>query len=470
MRTAVMNTIKNYNMILPNDNIVVGLSGGADSVALLHILVALKYALKIGQIFAVHINHGLRGKDATNDETFVQNLCDNMHIPLKIYDADVKGLAKAEKLSIEEAGRKLRYIYLNQASDALGGNCKIATGHHQNDNAETVIMNLARGAGLRGLCGIPPISGNTGSIIRPLLDVSRTEIEAYTKKHNLDYVQDASNHSQTYTRNRVRHTVLPAMETAINPKAVRTIATNTTWLRAEEEYIEEIAQETLIACTVKEIGLSIPKLENLHPAIARRVIRLFIAQYRQLSDITVKHVQAVLDLTRAKTGKEAHIPGLIARREYACLTLTIPTEATSFGEYKLTDAVFIPPLGKTISLTHTTPNKKPLCTKIFDYDMVKEPLVLRTRHSGDKITLGGNLPFTKKLQNYFIDEKIPKAKRDSIPIIASGSDVLWIMDSKNTVSSKYSPHQDSKNLCWVNIWSDTDDQNAVFEAADCGTR
>jgi len=177
MLSTVRETIRKYNMLTHGDGVVVGLSGGADSVTLLSVLVALRDKLEI-TVYAVHINHNLRGESALHDQRLAQSLCNDLGVPFFAYHADVKGYAAKYKLGIEEAGRKLRYQYLHQVMTKLGAQ-KIAVGHNANDNTETVLLNLFRGTGLKGLCGIPPTNG---VVIRPLLEVSRGHIDAYVKK------------------------------------------------------------------------------------------------------------------------------------------------------------------------------------------------------------------------------------------------------------------------------------------------
>lgn len=450
MVTKVLQTIKTHNMLQPGQDVIVALSGGADSVALLHILCAIKKMLDIGNIFAVHVNHGLRGNAATQDQNFVAKLCENMRIPLELCKADVSGYAASNNMSIEEAGRELRYLHFNNVG--LGKNYKIATGHHANDNAETVIMNLCRGTGLRGLCGIPPVSDN---VIRPLIGILRCEIDQYITTHKLQFVEDATNQTNAYTRNRVRNNIIPALQQMVNPQTTRTIAQATTWLRDEEDYLQAQAATALENCNLNG-GISATALAALPVAIARRVVRLYIAQFQGLTNITATHVQSVLALAHARSGSSAHIPGLIAIREHQQITITTPTATQEFGQYTLGALSFIPQLGKSISITFHPPSKKPLCTKAFNYDMVKEALTLRTRRPGDKISLGATTVFTKKLKDYFIDKKIPLSARDTIPVLASGNAILWVMDAHNTTNVKYTPHAGC-TTCWVNIWSDAND-------------
>jgi len=474
MRKTVLQTIKSMDLVPGPSNIIVGLSGGADSVALLHVLISLQAELDIAKIVAVHINHGLR-TEAANDEKFVQDLCCALQIPLKIYHADVRGLAEKESLSIEAAGRKLRYFYFNEVCNAFGiSNVKIATGHHQNDNAETVIMNLARGAGLRGLCGIPV---STGRIIRPLHDVSRTEIEQYIVDNALEYITDVSNFSDEYTRNRIRHRVLPAIASAVNPNAIQTIAKNAAWLRADEEYLESAAMQAFADCISEAsetafVSVNAEKLATLPLAISRRVIRIAISHIQAgLSNITTIHIQSILDLLPMKSGKEVHLPGLIAYKEYAHIVISVPVPSAKFGTYPLSvpSTQDIRELGMTITLSQTQPDKfhpsiakKPIlyCTNAFEYGIVIDKLILRPRRPGDKIIMKSAKPFTKKLQDYFSDTKTPRHKRDTIPVLACGSDILWVLDEKGPVSAKYAPGwgaEKYENPVWVSLWRDADD-------------
>ena len=485
-------TIQIYRMISPGDSVVIGLSGGADSVALLHLLRALQDEMGIRQIFAAHINHGLR-ETAINDENFVIDLCNKRNLPIKVYHAKVADFAKKESLTIEEAGRKLRYLHMKEACTFFcTPDAKIATGHHQNDNAETVIMNLARGTGLRGLCGIPPVNGQ---IIRPLLDISRKEIEEYLHINGFSYVTDASNFSHDYTRNRIRHSVLPAMENAVNPQTVQTIAKNTAWLREEDSYLESLATEAFLEC--KESGcdhvsnptchmyvaLNVQKLISLPLAISRRVIRIALHKCNNGSanqaDYTSIHIQSLLNLAAMKSGKEIHLPGLIAYKEYSQIIIAPHAVQVKPMSYPLLipSKTYIPELNITITLSQTPPeefenstgpilipvefnnlkNHNLLCTKSFDYGKVDKTLILRTRMPGDKIIFSTtkSTTFTKKLQDYFTDTKTPKHVRDTIPLLACGSEVLWVMDEKGPVSAKYSSK--NQNPFWVSLWRDADD-------------
>ena len=455
MLKEVARTIRKFNMISSGQRIIVGLSGGADSVSLLSALISLRDELKI-ELFAAHINHNLRGQASDNDEAFVRALCKTWDMPLHVYQADVKGHAAAEKLGIEEAARNLRYKYLNQAFIKCSAD-KIAVGHNQDDNAETVLLNLFRGAGLRGLCGIPPISSR---IIRPLLTISRDKIETYAQENNLQYITDQTNASTDYTRNHLRNKVIPDIKEHFGQHISKTIANNALELRADEEYISSEAIKAMpLFANIKsdseplsELTIPIHELKHLPEALSRRVLREGVSHLRGglgLQDIQSTHIQAILDIAQGQTGRMADLPGIKARREYENLVLSANSKPEPTGfTYPITidTPLFVQELNKTIKLT-LQPQKH--YTQAFNYDNVKGLLELRTRRPGDKITLAG--VGTKKLQDYFTDTKTPQKLRDQVPLLADGSNIIWIMDKANRINAAYQPTGDSEDskTCWA---------------------
>ena len=479
MLKTIRQTIRQYKMLSLGDGVVVGLSGGADSVVLLSALLTLRDEMQLS-VYAAHINHNLRGDAAMRDEDFVQGLCEDWGVPLLVFQADVKGYAASQKLSIEEAGRNLRYQYLRQGLVEFNAQ-KIATGHHADDNAETILLNLFRGAGLRGLCGIPPVNG---PIIRPLLEVSRESIEAYAKRNNLKYVTDETNESIIYSRNNIRNKIIPAireLEHSGVGNVAETMTRNALWLRADEEFLaaaaqdvyDELAIPTKISGTIIEITIPIEKLQSHPAALARRVIRHAVSSLRGtqgLEDIQSAHIAAILDIAQGSTGREADLPGFKARREYEHLVLytleqskcSVSCRGVLPSRHKWQNAVVamfchplspdvsvhIPPLTVTFSL-HPPKKYEKLhncCTQVFNYDNVSNVLELRTRRPGDRITLAG--VGTKKLQDYFTDTKTPRSQRDETPLLADGSNILWIMDKHNRTNAAYSPVE-GQRTCWV---------------------
>jgi len=488
MKEVVNQTIKNYKMFNNNDSVVVGLSGGADSVALLYVL--LEIAIK--NIFAVHINHNLRGEEANKDENFTKELCEQLGITLKIFSEDVKGLAKKENIGIEEAGRNIRYARMEEARIFFNAT-KIATGHHGDDVTETVLMNLCRGSGLKGLCGIPPIHKN---IVRPLIEVSRKEIEEYLHEHKIPYITDSSNFSLDYTRNRIRQNIIPIIEKNVNSNASKNITRNVMLMRQEDEFLDKLALETIKDCGSLESKIFvIPKLLNLPDVLLRRVIRLIIADINKKAttslsegsvaglcpaerrglggrapiEISMVHIEAVIRLLFSKTGKEVHLPSLIVYKVNDSILFSPASHKSTYklpqkniqGKYcykiSINEWVYIKEIGKTVLFSSNEPLNTPnpqtpniYCTNAFNYDKVGGYIYFRTRRPGDKIIFGGTFPFTKKIKDYFIDIKLPHTERDIVPLCAVDCEILWILDKHNRTNVNYQPH--SSRQCWISLW------------------
>jgi tRNA(Ile)-lysidine synthase len=428
-----MQTMKKYSMLSPGDGVVVALSGGADSVALLAALLCLReeYALTL---YAVHVNHGLRAS-ADGDEKFVRRLCKNRGVPLRVFTAKVREEAERQKISIEEAGRRARYESFNTALAGWKAH-KIATGHNMNDNAETVLLNLCRGAGLKGLCGIPPVNGN---IVRPLIETTRGEIEAYLKENKIKYINDATNAESDFTRNRVRNKIIPALHEHINPNAAVNIARNTALLRADAEYLDDAAKDAFAASATSAqfeqklnsplsspISLNIPHLLTQPEVLRYRMIKEAIVRVRGSdTDIQANHIFAVLDIANGVTGRETHLPGISVRRVYDELHFTSAksardTDVDFFYPLQLDKPLYIPEIDKTITVSP--------CTHSPNYDILPKcmsELCVRTRRPGDRVFLSGG---SKKLQDYFTDAKIPRHLRDRIPLVAMGNEILCIME------------------------------------------
>lgn len=461
MLKTIEKTIVNHKMISYGDNIVVGLSGGADSVCLLIALLELKEKLGFGEITAVHVNHGLR-EEAFNDEKFVNELCLNLGIKALTLQADVKTYAKVHKLGIEESGRILRYSLMEEALNTLKAK-KIAVGHNIDDNAETVLMNLCRGTGLKGLCGIPPVNK---FIIRPLIEVTREKIEKYLNHKNISFITDHSNYSNDYTRNRVRNIILPMLKSEINPKAVEIISRNTKGLIDDSYHLESIAYEiyNLIAKeTPNGVEFSINMLKNHYKAMLARIVRLAISKIKNSKeDISSKHIESVLDLLNGHSGREVNLGAVVVKKEYNKIIFSeVKHEEKVKGfshEIKLNSTLYIPEIKKSIYLSDEPP-KTPnlLCTKELNCVNLLEnvSLKIRTRQKGDKITLGGTLEgkkrFTKKLQDYFTDEKIPKSQRDSIPLLDCGNEIICIFLDKIILNTKYEGSKNENKKYWISL-------------------
>lgn len=425
MREKVRKTIAQFHMFPRGAKLIVGLSGGADSVALLHLLHSWQEE-ENWQITAVHIHHGLRGTEADEDARFAEDLCASLGIPCVVKRYDVGKEAKLRRLGEEETGRILRYAAFREAA---GGEGRIAVAHHRKDQAETILMRLCRGTGLTGLTGMSPVRGD---ICRPLLFCDREEIEQYCRENHLPWREDATNQQEKYTRNKLRLRVLPLLE-EINPKAVAHIAETASLLAEEEDFLEQQAEayfaQGKLPSATEEVHLSREKLHALHPAMRRRVLRKAMGIFLQ-TDVSQVQIQALEDLLQKETGKSRDFPqGIRAENRYEALVLSRKREQQAEGfcyELPVDEEVLIPEAG--IAVCASFHEKKveisaETCTNVFDYDKIKYTLFCRTRKAGDFIPLQNG---RKKIKNLFIDEKIPRDRREAYPLITMGEEVLWV--------------------------------------------
>lgn len=462
MFNQVVKFIQQYDMLQKGDRVVVGVSGGADSICLLNVLLELKETYLL-DLFVVHINHGLRGDEAMRDQQFVESFCEKAKISCTTYVEDVAGYSKEHHCSLEEAGRILRYVYFQREYKDKGCN-KIAIAHNKNDLAETVLFHLARGTGLKGLSGIEPIRL---PYIRPLLHVTRREIESYLKEEGIGYCTDSTNLETDFTRNKLRLQVLPLLR-QINQQAVSHIAATATQVSEVEEYLKKQTDNLYARIVNEENGLysvDIGLLKEEEPVLAKRLLRQMIGNAAgQLKNIEEVHVRGVYELLDKGVGKQQNLPyGVVARCGYE--KLEISKEENSFetlgkepisslpiaiqvpGSYR------IPELGLKISFTVMDYEKsmaipKNSCTKWFNYDTIKNTIFLRTREPGDFMQInkeGGR----KLLKDIFINDKIPKEQRNSIPLLCDGKHVMWI--TGNRISEAYKVSDESKRILVVNL-------------------
>lgn len=438
MMKKIEQYVEQYHMIENGDRIIAGISGGADSVCLLFALLAFKKDMDI-EIIAVHVNHGIRGEDAVRDERFVQKLCEDHQVECEVYHEDVELIAKKRKQSVEEAGRIVRREDFAKALIKHRGT-KIAMAHHQNDNAETLLMNLARGAGLKGLGGIRPINGN---VIRPLLCLTRREIEDDLAEKGQEYCQDETNEQDDYTRNRLRHFVIPFLEEQVNSQAVRHMNEAMEQVCQVWEYMEEQGTKGCRECVSEtpEGGIFIEEsaFGKLHPAIQKQLVRTcLIKAAGEERNITMPHVEAVTGLFEKQSGRSLDLPyAVMAVRTYDGILLEkkkavreetfLPRQLnvpgiTEIPELNMTICCRILELPADFSLKQV-PQKA--YTKWFDYDIIKSSLIVRTRQSRDSIVID-KAGRKQKIKSYFINEKIPAKDRESLPMIADDGQIVWI--------------------------------------------
>ena len=447
MREKVRNTLRQFQMVPKGTRLVVGLSGGADSVALLHVLHSLREEFAWDSLIAVHIHHGLRGKAADEDARFAEHFCADLGIPCIVKHYDVRAEAKARGLGEEETGRLLRYAAFRQAAGEKGF---IAVAHHRKDQAETVLMRLCRGTGLKGLAGMAPVREN---ICRPLLFCSREEIEDYCRENGLNWREDATNQEETYTRNKLRLRVLPILE-EINPQAVAHIANTASLLAEEEDFLEQQTaffwEKVRLPSLPEETALSIEKLCALHPAMRRRILRQAVGRF-QKKDISAKQLAALEDLLAKESGKSRNFPeGLRAENRYGALVLSRKAAEEPKGFcYALPpeQEIRIPEIGIAVFVTSDEENVEisaETCTNVFDYDKIEHTLFCRTRRQGDVIPLRKG---RKKIKALFIDEKIPRAEREQYPLIAAGDTVIWVPGLK----AAFGADEQTDRKVWIQI-------------------
>ena len=440
--------MKQYHMPQPGEKLILGLSGGADSVCLFHLLRTLGYSLE-----AVHVHHGIRGKEADKDEAFVKELCERYRIPFHGFRFDVPSISKEKHLSLEEAGRMVRrqaFFEIKEKSEAK----KIALAHHGNDRAETFLFHLSRGTGIRGMGSIQPVQGD---YIRPLLWAGRKEIEEYLRQHGYEHVEDETNQSEEYTRNRIRHQVLPALE-EINPGAVEHICSAAEKLSAVNAYIDREAEKLCRLSTVMYQGeVQILKFaffqgdEVLYVPVLQKCVEYLTGS---LKDYTQEHFESLQKLFGMQTGREIHLPGgLRATRTYDGIRMNLfqekeirePVKITGAGSYQfgeLTFEVSIEPWDEY----KIFPIKN--YTKCFDYDKIKSDIFLRTREAGDFLEI--NKEHSKKsLQDYMVNEKIPKEKRDRVVLLGCENHILWVVGKR--ISEYYKVTKETRRVLKVQV-------------------
>lgn len=400
MITKVKKTISIYDMFSGGDKVLVGLSGGPDSVCLLYIL--KEFGLKL---YIAHLNHGFRGKESDGDQRFCEELGKRLGLPVFVKKVKIK--------KNEESARNARYKFLEDTAKKIGAN-KIALGHNADDQAETVLMRLLRGAGARGLSGIPPIRG---IIIRPLINVWRKEILDYLKKRNIPYRIDSSNLGTDYFRNRIRHELIPYLS-KYNPNIKNILRNTGRNMAMVKDYLEGAVRQEFIIKTAKNLGLN----------------------------LTSEHVDNILSMK-----KEVSLPkGIVARKEYGNLIFFRKKNRKKFIiELPINGRAEMPECNILItSMLCKKPRKiarKPFEVQL-DYDKIPHPLKIRNRRQGDVFQPIG-FKGRKKVKDIFIDEKIPERYRDSIPLVISGNEICWIPGYR--IGEKFKITHDTKRV--VNI-------------------
>ena len=456
-------------MIESGDRIVAGVSGGADSVCLLMVLSAMREELDF-ELTVVHVEHGIRGTESTADAEFTMRLCEGMEIDCQVFPVDVPAYAQREGLGLEEAARILRYRVFMEQAKTCGGN--VALAHHMEDNAETLLFQMVRGSGLKGMCGIDPVrdSGDGVRYIRPLLCVRREEIEAYLQAQGQEYCTDSTNLELVYSRNRMRHQVIPQLR-EINTQAVEHLNRSAAQLRQVWDYMyqqAEVLLEQLLQgppYVVDAAGLC-----QVHPALQTMVVHELIARVAGAKkDITSQHVKDLIALAQGISGKQLYLPyGIRVRKEFQNLVFEhlvledgrrqteqssketmvdeeIPVSGQVLEQLTYGEKVEVP-LGQSgaalVLIKHQFDRKmheisKIKYTKWMDYDKIKDGFLMRKRRAGDFFVNDAS-GHHKKLKQYFIDEKIPISVRDAMWLMTKKSEVLWIVGGRMSEACKVS--------------------------------
>ena len=443
LRLQVKQYIRQEGLLEEGDHVIVGLSGGADSVCLLYVLLSLRQVLGI-TVSAVHVHHGIRGEEADRDANFCSALCRREKIAFRLLHADVPEEARRQKRSLEEMGREIRYLRFRELRREVemmhpGTRCRIAVAHHMDDQAETVLLNLCRGTGLRGLGAMPP---EKDGIVRPLLGCRRKDMEAWLKARGIEWVEDGTNRSDDYTRNRIRHQLLPEL-CGINSRSVEHLAFVAGQAREWDAWLSSETERWLRG---REDLCRLPaeELAAMPGALSGRILLEVLGRAAgSRRDIGSRHIRAVQSLLDGRSGASVRLPGgLTARRTYEEIVIGREEEAPDSREIlpvRADFSVFPWREGKKI------PEKE--YTKWFDYDKISEPVGFRTRRQGDELTLAG--VGTKTVQRYMIDAKIPAEERDRIPVLAAGDAVLWIVGYR--MNAAYQVTEETKTILQVTV-------------------
>ncbi|MBS4534695.1 tRNA lysidine(34) synthetase TilS [Clostridium sp. D2Q-14] len=458
MEGRVLDTIKIHDLIEEEDNVVIGVSGGPDSMFLFSILYKLKEVLNFN-IIVCHINHGVRGIESDEDEKFVKDECKNLNIPYHFIRVNMDEYANENNLTSEEAGRELRYRFFRKTLSDYGKGV-IAVAHNKNDQGETLLMRFFRGTGIDGLKGMDYKSND---VIRPILDISRNEIEEYILCNNIPVRIDKTNKMDIYRRNSIRLNLIPMIEENYNPSIIDTLFRTSRIIERDFDFInvytKDVFKRVVMRIDANKIEIDINELIKEHKAIQYRIIRVAIEKIiGHLKGIEEVHIEVIINLVKNNiTGKKVDISNDIeGYTEYNKLILQIKKDNKTCNfksKLYLNRINFIPELNMKIDIQLVDKNiknikSKDMFIKYFDYDKIDKDLFIRNRESGDKFKpLGMN--GTKKLKDFFIDEKVPRDKRDKTPLIYDEKGIIWVVGYR--ISEDYKIDSSTKRILKISI-------------------
>jgi len=428
----VKKIIEKYSMFSPGDKILVGVSGGPDSVCLLHILDRCRKKMALS-LHIVHINHGIRKRESKREEKFVKHLAERMGLPITVKSLDVPSYARRKRLTVEEAARDMRYRVFESLATKLNAK-KIALGHTASDQVETVLMHLLRGSGPQGLSGIPPVRklGAT-SIIRPLIEVSREEILSYLKENNLTFCLDSSNKRTEYFRNKIRLKLLPLLRENYNKNIDEALLRLSEILKEENAYWERVVERVfskVVSLDSGKILVDFKKFLRYNVVVQRRIL------YRLFGGIVgLRQIETIRSLAhKSSQGKRIYLGKKFSVRKEGDFLIfsssperrkrkfNYPIRVPGKNEIEELDLI----LDTRIVDFHPVSDRAGN-TVYFDVDKINlKGLVLRNRREGDRFRPFG-LKGTKKLSDFFVDEKIPRHLRDRVLLLVEGEDILWVI-------------------------------------------
>lgn len=431
MQAKVGSTILKFNLILPGELVIIGVSGGPDSLALLHVLNQLSKEGNFA-IHAAHLNHSFRGQEADDEARWVQQVAESWGIPCTIAKEDIPALVAKTGLSPQEAGHIARKKLFASLLTELQGQ-KVALGQQADDQAETILMHLLKGAGTEGLQGIRPFNP---PYIRPLLFITRKEIEEYCRSNGLEPRQDPSNLKNVYLRNRIRNQLMPWIKENINPNLVTSLQRTASIIQSEEDYWRGVITsfaELHVSKTAGKLRVALNGLLQVPVAVQRRIIRYCCQEITGDQAPAYQHVEEIRKLVLGQVGKMITLPGgltILKEYSYLCFILSYQEEVVTRITPRLLaipGETFVSESGQVIKATITqekpTADSGKVCFPIRGNML--ESLYCRSRQPGDWLSPEG-MSGRKKLKEFFIDRKVPRQKRDEILIIAEGSEVLWV--------------------------------------------
>ncbi len=442
----VSRAVTRFHMFQPGHAVLIGVSGGPDSVALVSVMTALapRFGLRLG---IAHLHHMLRGTASDEDARFVADLARRHGIPYHMERRDVRRYKKSRKLSLEEAARQVRYDFFDAIAQEHGYDT-IALGHHADDNAEQVLMALLRGSGPAGLSGIPPV--RAGRIVRPLIDVTRAELIDYLDACGIPYRVDATNTDIRFLRNRVRHCLLPSLLREYNPRFIQTLNRLADILREDEAWLASLVTPLYEQCMIRQekdaVDLSVPEIRRLPPGARRRIIRRALEQVRgNLRRITFTHVEEITGLLDSSSGSARFLDlpdqvrvscsGDRLRIARAALPLRTrpPVSPPPLFRHDVTGpgTVSLPEIGASLVFSRCAPEHLPVLqhtgqnVAFFDMDKLDVPMVIRNIRPGDRfIPLG--MRGTQKVKTYFINRKVPAETRRRCPVLVCRGEIIWL--------------------------------------------